>query len=206
MIPVTDPISLGNGATVVNNGNVSGTAFPDLRKAFRQLFTLVGATYVGAPIGTPSPGSTIFLDFTQDGTGSQVITWDPIYRDAPSWGGAGAAGANAAGEFRFTSQGAWQYVGGSSAWAVQGEGLPGVTGSMALGGAAPTVQPGGVVVKPTVGALTVTGIASTRTVQANTGMTPLVGTLSAAGLAPTLAPLAPSAGAVAIAGGVPGLH
>lgn len=203
---VTEPVNAGNGSPVVNNGNVLGPTFPDLRKAFRHLFTLVGATYMGVPIGTPSPGSTLYLDFTQDGTGSRLITWDPIYRDAPAYGSSGAAAANAVGEFRFTSAGSWQYVGGSSAWAVAAEGMPGVTGAIALGGAAPTVFPGGVVVTPTVGAISAAGVAPSRITQANTSRVPTVGAVALAGVQPTLAPLAPSSGAVALAGGVPALH
>lgn len=202
---VTEPQTT-SGSVLVNNGNVSGNVFPDLRKAFRQLFTLVGATYMGAPIGTPQVGATIFFDFTQDSTGSRVITWDPIYRDPPSWGSSGPAGANAAGEFRFTSQGAWQYVGGSSAWAVQGEGMPTIAGAMALATEAPTILSGGVVVKPTVGALTATGVAPTRLVQSNTARVPTVGAVTITGLGPILAPLSPPSGQIGVAGAVPSLH
>lgn len=205
MIAVTEPLT-SFGAVVLNAGNVSGNFYPDLRRAFRQLATLIGATYVGAPIGTPQPGSVMYLDFTQDGTGSRVITWDPIFRDPPAWGSSGPAGANAAGEFRFTSAGSWQYVGGSSAWAVAAEGMPTAPGAMALGTAAPSVLSGGVVVAPSAGSITGSGVAPSRVVQANTARGPTAGSVSLSGNAPTLSPLSPAAGQIGVAGIVPVMH
>jgi hypothetical protein len=200
VLRVTEPVGteLGSGVPTWNNGNVQGQFLPDLRRAFRQLFTLVGNAYIGAPIGTPSVGSTIFFDFTQDATGSRVITWDPIYRDPPAWGSSGPALSNAAGEFRFTSQGAWQYVGGSSAWAVQGEGLPVPSGAMLLFTGSPVLLPIGLtLMTPTVGALSLAGVAPGFQRNTIVTRTPTVGSITLAGLGLALVP--PS-GAVIVVG------
>jgi hypothetical protein len=186
--------------SVYPNGNAGPVATPDLTKALRHTFVLNQNCYVAKPnLPTPiPPGSEIYLEFVQDGTGSRVITWDPAYRDAPAWGSAGPAGSSASGEFRLNTSGSIQFTGGSSAWAVAAQGLLTVAGLLSLQGVKPIVMPNPL---PSPGAITIAGVAPTFTVNAIVSIAPPVGAIALAGVAPGVSNLmVPQAATLSLVG------
>jgi hypothetical protein len=97
---------------------------------------------------------------------------------------------------------------GLAAWgSAEADGLTPPTATLALTGAAPEVLP--VTLEPGSGALVVAGIAPTVTATGGPALTPLVGQLSLAGVAPTASPsfaLATTVGAIVLLGVAPELE
>ena len=155
---------LDGGAVYVNYGSVaSGFLQPDLSKAYNHLLTATAALLIGQPLyANPPPRYTrILIQVLQDGTGSRLITWAPCYRDAPSWGSSGPANSSALAVFIADGQGGYQYEGGSSTFAINaGQMVPGV-GAAQYAGTQPVQQTNKIA--PTVGAVTLAGVAPTRT-------------------------------------------
>lgn len=160
----TQSVELAGSPLVVNNGPVGAFAQPDLTKALRHTFVLTqNCTVVGpsSPKAMP-PGTVLYLEFIQDGTGSRTVTWDASYRDGPSWGSSGPVGSIASAEFRANSAGGWQFAGGSTTFAVAGQARTLPVGSLGVQGAPPVVNVNSGIA-PGAGSVAVTGQAVTRT-------------------------------------------
>jgi hypothetical protein len=171
----------------------------DLSQGLVQQFTLNANTFVGEPINPPDIGAHLSLILTQDATGSRSVTWGICFRDPPSWS-AGAAKTHASAVFMYDG-GCYQYIGGSSAFAVSGMSVVPTTGSVGLPADAPRV---GVNPAPSVGALAMAGVAPV--LQANTIVTrvPTIGAVTIAGVAPGVSTLlTPPVGAAVVQGQIP---
>ncbi len=171
----------------------------DLSTGLLQQFTLNANCFVTEPVNAPPIGEILKLILTQDGTGSRTVTWGICFRNAPSWS-AGAANTYASALFMYDGQ-CYQYVGGSTAFAVSGMSLVPNTGGVGLATDAVKV---GVNPAPTVGAVALAGVAPA--LQANTIVTrtPTVGALTAAGVAPLVSTiLTPPAAPLTLQGQIP---
>jgi hypothetical protein len=73
-------------------------------------------TVIRPPLDLRSPivGAQLFLVVIQDDSGGHAITWDAVFRNAPT-PSAGTAGQRLSAEFRFDGV-SWQCVGSSSAF------------------------------------------------------------------------------------------
>lgn len=98
------------------NWGASGAApQPDAGVIETQVWTLTANATVAAPLNPRAVGDQLFLVFVQDATGGRSISWNGIYRNAPT-PSVGIAGQRLSAEFRWDSQ-SWQFTGGSTAFA-----------------------------------------------------------------------------------------
>lgn len=186
--PASNP--LANAGAILNM---------DLSQGLVQQWVLNANCFVGEPLYPPPVGGRIILLLTQDGTGSRSVTWGICFRDAPAWS-ASAAGTRASAEFLWDGF-SYQYMGGSTAFAVSGLSLVPQTGLVGLASDAiiPRTNPA-----PTPGAIALAGVASTVTNRTIVAITPTVGALAAAGIAPLVSLiLAPPVATLAIQGQIP---
>jgi hypothetical protein len=98
-------------------GNTGATPAPDCTKGPTQFWTMNASVTWGAPTGPWRIGQQLVLQVQHDGTGSSFTTaWNAAYRNAPTI--AAAAGASTKATFMYIYNGtAWQYIGGSTAFA-----------------------------------------------------------------------------------------
>lgn len=198
---IIDSIAQFGGPEIYPIVNPNSIYNPDLKKHLYHSVTLQANTTVGQPLFPPPPGNLVVLRLVQDSTGSRTVAWASCYRDAPNWSSGGAALSTALAVFMFDGQ-SYQFLGGSSAFAVQGSGLtPGAGGVSYLGLVPkPNLNPA-----PTAGAVAAGGVAPTVTNRAAIVLrTPLVGAVTVAGVAGNVsAYVATGPGAVVMAGQVP---
>jgi hypothetical protein len=174
------------GLPLLGAAGSSGIATPvlvlDIGQGFGFQYKLQSAVFVGEPINPPSPGADVTLTLIQDGaSGNFAVTWAGCWRDAPNWSAGGALATRATARFVYDGL-SYQYVGGSSAFAVSNQNIVASTGGMnfasdisgiltnpaptvaavTFAGVAPTVtnRAAIVVISPTVGATTLAGVAS----------------------------------------------
>jgi hypothetical protein len=151
----------------------------DLSKGLVHTYTLPQDTFVTEPRNPPLPGSFVTLILIQDSVGSRSVTWGVCFRDAPGWT-PGAANTRATALFIYDGAG-YQYIDGSSAFAVNGLQLVPATGSALVAGGTMKVLTNPA---PTVAAMTLAGVAPALTRNTIVSITPTVGALAAAGVAP----------------------
>jgi hypothetical protein len=171
----------------------------DLSKGLVHTYTLTQNIFVTEPRFPPLPGSLITLILIQDSVGSRSVTWGVCFRDPPGWS-AGAANTRATALFIYDGAG-YQYIDGSSAFAVNGLQLVPNTGSAILA-SDPVVSH--VDPAPTVGAATLAGVAPVLTRNTIVTRTPTIGALTAAGVAPLVSIiLTPPGAALTLLGQIP---
>jgi hypothetical protein len=181
------------------NANAGPILQMDLSTGLTQQFTLNANCFITEPVNPPDPGAHVVLILTQDVTGSRSVTWSIAFRDAPSWS-AGAAKTHASALFIYDGA-CYQYVGGSSAFAVSGMSLVPNTGALGLATDPAKV---GVNPAPTVGAAALAGVAPVLTANTIVTRTPTVGAVAAAGVAPLVSTiLTPPAAGLNLQGQIP---
>lgn len=144
-----------------------------------QQILLTANCLVAQPINPPDVGGRVVLIFTQDSVGSRSLSWGVAFRDAPSWS-AGAANTRASATFIYDGF-SFQYEGGSTAFATSGLGVVPSSGGIGLVSDVPAAKTNPA---PSVGAMALTGVASTLTSNTIVVRAPTVGALTAAGVAP----------------------
>ena len=188
------------GPLIYNDGSAT-LIQPDFSKALIHIATLTGNAIIGQPVFAPPAGTTVVITLIQDATGSRSVTWDPCYRDPPSWGSSGPANSRASERLYYDGL-TYQCVGGSSTFAVATQVARGLTAALALAGNAPiVVATTGVTITPSVGALSVAGVAPGFQRNTIVSITPTVGAIAVAGVAGTMGlGMVPLPGAVTLAG------
>jgi hypothetical protein len=171
----------------------------DTSKGLVHQNVLTNNVFFTEPINPPLVGEFIRLILIQDSVGSHSVSWGICFRDAPSWA-PGAANSRASAIFMYDGAG-YQYIDGSSAFAVNGLQLVPATGSALVAGGALNVLTNPA---PTVAAMSLAGVAPTLTANTVVTRTPTVGALTAAGVAPLVSViLTPPAASLGLLGQVP---
>lgn len=172
----------------------------DLSAGLVQSFMLNINCFIAEPINPPNVGDRLILILQQDGgSGNFSVTWGVCFRDPPSWSGA-AKGTRATAQFVYDGF-TYQYMGGSSAFAVSGLSLVPNTGTVALASdpSASLVNPA-----PTVGGISLAGVSPTVTNRTIVSLAPAIGALTAAGVAPLVSTiLTPPVAALIVQGQIP---
>jgi hypothetical protein len=181
----TQAVNAYGAPLTFNYGNTGPLATPDFTRALLQVLNLNANVIIGQPAVDPPAGNRVVLTLIQDGTGSRTVTWDTCYRDAPSLGSSGPAYSRASIEFWFDGL-TYQYMGGSSTFAVANRTERPGTGGIALSPTTPNVTYTASIT-PTAGAVSLAGVASTVTNNAIVVGGPTVGALTLTGVGPTLA-------------------
>lgn len=155
---------------------------PDLKKHLCHRVTLTNNVTVGQPLNPVPAGNLIVLQLVQDATGSRTVAWAGCYRDAPNWAAGGAALSTALAMFMFDGQ-SYQYIGGSSAFALQTTALTPASGGAAYLTAVPTLLANPA---PSVAAITFGGVAPGFQRNTIVARGPTVGAVTMAGVAPSV--------------------
>jgi hypothetical protein len=179
----------------------SGVARLDMSRSYCHQVTLNANAVIGQPSAPPPLMTRVILQLVQDTTGGWSVTWASCWRNPPAWtSGNGVANTTALGEFLFDGQ-SYQFVGGSSDFAISAASIVALVGGMALQGSTPAVVPEPA---PAAGAVTVAGLAPG--VHSNTIVTrvPTIGAVTLAGVASTVSQidqtLVPGSGGVTVTG------
>ncbi len=100
-------------------GNAGAALVVDTSAKETQVFTLNANVTVGVPSNTARlpVGAVLVLVLVQDANGGRTLTWNAIWRNAPSGlGGSATSGQRALFEFRWDGA-SMQYTGGATAFA-----------------------------------------------------------------------------------------
>lgn len=147
----------GGGPAWLDNGNVGALVQPNFQQYLFQSFVLTANATILQPLSPPARGARLVIKLIQDGTGSRTVTWSSIWRDMPNLGSSGPAGSSAMVEILYDGF-SYQFVGGSSTFAVGGSYLQPGAGAVTYVG---TVPVSGKVITPTVGSIAIAGVAPT---------------------------------------------
>lgn len=95
---------IGKATDNIQNITFTVNLTPNTDQGSVSLGTMTGNTSVNAPTGTPRQGDDVSFYFTQDATGTRVITWNAAWKGA-TLTSAGAAGQRALVTFRYDGSG-----------------------------------------------------------------------------------------------------